>query len=735
MHLHTKHFTIMKNTIIAILLTLSAVASSAAEKVGLVLSGGGARGIAHVGVIKALEDNDIPIDYVAGTSMGAVVGSLYSIGWSPEKMMDFITSDDFHHWSTGKIDVAKLNYVSRPDPTPQWIDISFGNKDANVASQVLPKSLIDPTPMNIEFLTLFTPYTEACGGDFDKLFVPFRCVFSDVYKKHKVVCRNGSLGRSVRGSMSFPLVYRSIEVDSILAFDGGIYDNFPVDVMREDFAPDFIIGVSVSKADTKPNVDDMYSELEDLIIQNNDYSLDPKLGVKIQVPVSAYGTLSFDKADEIYAIGYRTGLEMVDSIKSRLKARRPVEDVTCKRNEFSSTVPVVSFDSVAVEGVDSRQRDYLMRVFMGKNGNHRKKLTLDEVENSYFDAVSEGSVDEIIPEGYGRTLVLKSTVKYPWRAGAGGWLTTGVGSMIFGQIGYHSLGKYSTDINLNLWGGQSYCAAQVKGRVRLNSSNPSFATLEGVVSKKKYYDNLPFFFSNDSIGSVTDNQIFVRGSYEAGVGRSALIRLSGAYGTQAKVRTGKLTLEYDFNTLGTRTFPTDGRRIRIALEGSRLTDYNVESDGRDKVWKGTMRALWTNYYALSQYFKVGAQAEGGFSAGHLLSGERSRLMTSYAFCPLESMDNYYSAKLRGDDFVAAGIIPAWCPMSMIQLRGEAYVYTDYRTAVGYRLPFRKSEFLGRASLVGTFGFATISLSASYCTPLHGWNFGVALGWYVPVPTL
>lgn len=727
----------MKNTLIAILLTLSGLASSASDKVGLVLSGGGARGVAHVGVIKALEDNDIPVDYVTGTSMGAIIGSLYCCGWSPEKMMEFLTSDGFHYWSTGKTDVALLNYVSRPEPTEQWIDISFGGKDSDIASQVLPKSLIDPTPMNIEFLTLFAPYTKACGGDFDNLFVPYRCVFSDIYKKHKVVCRSGSLGRSVRGSMSFPLVYRSIEVDSVLAFDGGIYDNFPVDVMREEFHPDFIIGVSVSKADKRPNVDDMYSELEDMIIQNNDYSLDPHLGVKIQVPVSEYGTLAFDKAEEIYAIGYKTGMEMVDSIRGRLKARRPLEEVTGRRQAFASKVPEVTFDSISTPGVEGRQRDYLLRVFMGRNGKERRHLTLGDVENSYFDAVSEGDVDEILPEGNGNVLELKSTVKKPWRAGAGGWLTTGMGSTIFGQIGYHTISRNATDIDLNLWGGQSYCAARLKGRVRLNSSNPSYATLEGVVSKRKYYDNLPFFFSSDSIGSVTDSQAYVRGAYEAGAGRSALVRISAAYGSQFKVRTGKVTAEYDYNTLGARTFPVAGRRVRVVAEGIRQTVNNSDccESGRDKTWIGVLRGHWNNYYSLSQYFKLGALAEGGASVGHRLIDQRSQLMTSYYFCPLESMDNCYLPRLRSNDYISAGAIPVWCPMSMVQLRGEAYAYTSYRDVEGYRAPFKKTEFIGRASLVGTFGFASISLSASYSTPLRGWNFGVALGWYVEPPRL
>ena len=176
------------------------------ETVGLVLSGGGAKGIAHVGVIKALEDNDIPIDCIAGTSMGAIVGSLYSCGWSPERMLDFFCTPDFIEWSTGTISKDHIYYYDQPTPTPDWVtlNLSFRKKES-LPSQIIPTSLISPLPMNIEFLNLYGPYSEQCGENFNRLFVPFRCVASDVYHKHKVVFSQGSLGDAVRASMSFPM--------------------------------------------------------------------------------------------------------------------------------------------------------------------------------------------------------------------------------------------------------------------------------------------------------------------------------------------------------------------------------------------------------------------------------------------------------------------------------------------------------------------------------------------------
>ncbi|MDE5808355.1 MAG: patatin-like phospholipase family protein, partial [Muribaculaceae bacterium] len=284
-------------TAVAVLL-LSAMTGLAQkrETVGLVLSGGGAKGIAHVGVIKALEENDIPVTYVTGTSMGAIVGSLYSCGWSPERMMKLFTSKDFGYWSTGTINPDNITRISRLDPTPQWVGVNISLKDSTGVMSMLPTSLISPIPMNIEFLELYSRYTLQCKENFNNLFVPFRCVTSDVYHKHKIVLSKGSLGDAVRASMSFPLVFRPIEMNGVLVYDGGIYDNFPVNVMEEDFNPDFIIGVSVSGPDQKPQQGDIYSQLEDMIIQNNDYSVPAKNGIKIQVPVLQFGVLDFGEA-------------------------------------------------------------------------------------------------------------------------------------------------------------------------------------------------------------------------------------------------------------------------------------------------------------------------------------------------------------------------------------------------------------------------------------------------------
>lgn len=236
-----------KASIIIVLLSLFILLPTRAQKVGLVLSGGGAKGMTHIGVIRALEENGIPIDYVAGTSMGAIIGALYAMGYSPDDMEALLRSPDFKHWYTGTVETEYNYYFKENRPTPEFFTVHFGIKDSTrTKPQILPTSMVNPIQMNLAFVELFARATASCGGNFDRLFIPFRCVASDVYNKRPLIMKNGDLGDAVRASMSFPFVFKPIEIDSVLAYDGGIYNNFPTDVMREDFHPDIIIGSVVA---------------------------------------------------------------------------------------------------------------------------------------------------------------------------------------------------------------------------------------------------------------------------------------------------------------------------------------------------------------------------------------------------------------------------------------------------------------------------------------------------------
>ena len=188
------------------------------------------------------------------------MGSLYAMGYSPDDMERLLKSDSFKRWYTGNIEEKYIYYFKKNPPTPEFLNIrvSLKNPLHKVKTQFLPSSVVDPLQMNLAFLELFGQATAACNNDFNQLFVPFRCVASDVYNKRPMIFEKGDLGDAVRASMSFPAMFKPIEIDSTLVYDGGIYNNFPVNVMVNDFHPDVIIGSVVSSNPGKPQEGDSH---------------------------------------------------------------------------------------------------------------------------------------------------------------------------------------------------------------------------------------------------------------------------------------------------------------------------------------------------------------------------------------------------------------------------------------------------------------------------------------------
>jgi NTE family protein len=162
----------MRKILIILILAVLIVPNSNAQKVGLVLSGGGAKGLTHIGIIRALEENNIPIDYITGTSMGAIIGALYAMGYSPDDMERLISSEDFKRWYTGAVEEDYVYYFKKNAPTPEFFNIKMSLKDSlsAVKPQFLPSSMVNPIQMNLVFVDLFARATALCGGNFDNLF-------------------------------------------------------------------------------------------------------------------------------------------------------------------------------------------------------------------------------------------------------------------------------------------------------------------------------------------------------------------------------------------------------------------------------------------------------------------------------------------------------------------------------------------------------------------------------------
>ena len=236
----------MKKLLCFLLMVLAVLPSLAAQrkKVGVVLGGGGAKGVAHIGVLKVLEEAGIPIDYVAGTSMGAIVGGLYSIGYTPAEIDTMVLEQDWTMLLSDRIKRNSLTFPEKENSERYILSLPFGKekKDRVIQGMIKGQNL-----MNL-FSNLTIGYHDSV--DFQKFNIPFACVAVDAVDGKDYVFRKGSLPLAMRASMAIPAVFAPVRLDSMVLIDGGLNDNFPVDVARQ-MGADIIIGVDLGTSDLK----------------------------------------------------------------------------------------------------------------------------------------------------------------------------------------------------------------------------------------------------------------------------------------------------------------------------------------------------------------------------------------------------------------------------------------------------------------------------------------------------
>lgn len=744
--------------------TQKSAAQGAHQSVGLVLSGGGAKGIAHIGAIKALEDNGIPIDFITGTSMGAIVGGLYACGYTPEEMLALMTSRYFLDMSTGSYDPSLTYYFSRPAPSPQMFSMSFGEKGGDPASTFYnPQSLISPTPMAFGFMELFSAYTAQCGGDFDRLFVPFRCVASNISERRSEVMGSGDVGESIRASMSFPLVFQAVKRGGDILYDGGIYDNFPVNVMERSFSPGVMIGVDVS-APTDTDPVSFLDQLDFLMSQPQSYDIPADKGVRIRVKLSEFSLLDFAKAREIYEIGYRRAIEMMDTIRARVPQRRSAADIAVRRAVFKANTPHLRFDKVEVSGGTKAQNDYIAYLFTPSHG--ADTIGVDHARLAFYRALSSGKIGTLIPHarrdstGY-FTLGLDAAIKKKYTVGAGGCITSSNNSFLYANVGYSSLSFSSVSTGLEIWLGQSYLAATVRADLHLPTPFPSAFRILGVASRRRYYESEKLFYRDNEPAFVSKHQYFGSLAWAMAAGRTAEVQVGVSGGrlynsfyrnvADASVPVkehlaldlGKTFVAYESSTLNDFNYPTAGYMRRAAAEGfyGRARTYLTAGTNSDTQLWGQLTLDMRHYLDLSKHWSLGIEGRAVVSTRKLLSDYYSAITSAPSFEPTPASKNVFDSRFRANSFVAAGLVPVYKLSSNLSARLNLDAFVPFRRIIEtpegtarYGRWFGSAEFFGELDLVLKLPFATLSGYCNYATSHNHVNAGIALGVYLFAPT-
>ncbi|WP_373722819.1 patatin-like phospholipase family protein, partial [Bacteroides heparinolyticus] len=633
-----------------------------AQKVGLVLSGGGAKGMTHIGVIRALEENNIPIDYITGTSMGAIIGSLYAMGYSPDDMEALLRSPDFKRWYSGKVESQYEYYFKKNRPSPEFFNIRFSFRDSlNIKPQILPASMVNPIQMNLVFVELFARATATCNGNFNKLFVPFRCIASDVYNKKPLVLSKGDLGDAVRASMSFPFVFKPIEIDSVLAYDGGIYNNFPTDVMRENFHPDVIIGSVVAGNPGKPKENDLMSQLENMIMQKTDYSIPDSLGIVMTFKYNDVNLLDFDRLQELHDIGYNRTLNMMDSIKSRIRRRVNADNVRLRRLVFRSNLPQFRFRDIFIEGANERQQSYIKKEFHDED---YEIFTYEDLKRGYFRLLTDNMISEIVPHAVYNPdaglyeLHLRVKMEDNLSAKLGGSVSTTSSNQIYFGVGYQNLNYYSKEITFDGQLGKIYNNAQLMAKIDLPTRIPTSYRFIASVSTFDYYKKDKLFSKNDKPSFNSKEERFAklmvavpflankRAEFSFGYGKlednyfqSSLIDFDKDRSDKSTYKLWGGSIGFYGSTLNTRQYATKGywEKLIAQIFTGRETFLSGNTPEKNTIKE---RQSWLQisymkeaYHTMTSKFTLGWMVEALYSSKNFSENYAATMMQAGEFAP------------------------------------------------------------------------------------------------------
>ncbi len=358
-------------------------------KIGLVLSGGGAKGFAHVGALKVIEEAGIPVDFITGTSVGSIVGGLYAVGYDACMLEDIIQSQN---WEKLLSNSSKREYVSaitKEEQTRYLISLPIETRKISI-----PIGLLNGQNV-MEFFTYLT-YGYHDVTDFSKLPIPFECIAADIATGEEVVLNKGFLPKAIRASMAVPAAIAACEIDGRMLVDGGIVNNFPVDRCRE-MGADIIIGIDIQDdlltKDKIKSIPDVISQLTSLMSIERSEKNRKNVDILIRPDISGYSGSSFDTESAIVLM--KRGEEAARKILPELIRMRDslgIVPVVKETRKLPDDNELITISKIEVEGTEKTN----VVSFLGKMGITKdKKVTIQHIRQSISRIYAAGNYENV----------------------------------------------------------------------------------------------------------------------------------------------------------------------------------------------------------------------------------------------------------------------------------------------------------------------------------------------------
>ncbi len=641
-----------------VLATESSSGAAQRPRIGLVLSGGGARGAAHVGVIRVLEENRIPIDLITGTSMGSIVGGLYASGMSVDEIDHTIRTIDWDDALQDKSERRLKPYRRKKDDEDFLFEAAPGYRDGEV---VLPTGLIIGQKINLILKELTLPV--AMVSNFDDLAIPFRAVATNIVDGARVVLGKGDLAKAMRASMGVPGAFAPVEHQGMLLVDGGVSDNLPVEAAR-DMGADVVIVVDIStplsKREDLTDVLAITVQLTGLLTRTNTERSLASLtsrDILILPDLESITSMDFDKADEAIPRGRDAALQHLDRLRDLSLGADEYARYRANIARAPFKQPIIEF--VRIDNQTQYRDQYLENIFHVEIGSPLDVQALehdiakiygyDRFETVYYDVFNEG----------GQTGLEIHVIEKSWGPN---YLQGGLG------------------LSADLSGSNSFSIAGSYTKTALNAAGAEWRTVLQMGEQREFFtelyqplgNNLRYFvnpqirfrainlnlFSDDNkIAEYRISAVSLQIDAGRELGTWGELRTGFEWTTgDAELRVGDPALEegdfkngrgfvrWSFDTLDHRYFPKQGFIGHV--EGSVFSrslggdeDYNqatlsifkAQSWGRNTfVFGGTLRTTLDDDAPIQSRFRLGGFLELSGLERHQLSGQHSaRLLAVY----------------------------------------------------------------------------------------------------------
>lgn len=552
-------------------------------KIGLVLSGGGAKGIAHVGVLKAMEKEGIRPDYITGTSMGSIIGGLYALGYTADQLDTIIRQIDWGEVLSNNIQLQYIAYEEKEYYNRYLIELPFKDGKPKLPSGVIHGQMLG------EMLARYC-WPAKNYATFDEFPIPFRCIATDVSTGKEIVFKDGSLAMALRASMAIPTAFTPVELDSTLAVDGGVVNNFPVDEVI-NMGADIVIGVSVGDGlipakELNGMTDILFqiSMIPSLTILQDQID---KCDIYIRPDLKDNGTASFSNFKEILELGDAAGQQF------RPKFKKLAESSGVKTQVLPDPPPLIP-DSI-----------YIGEITLTGNRMVSGGLISSKLQIEVGDKVSRHDIETGVRTIYGINnfekvvyrlhklssentygLTIKTIEKKP--------------VVLKGSVHYDNIFKIGVVLNItlrNLLGKSSrtIVAGDISENPKFRLDYLKYIGLRQKIALDIRYDYLTEKIPSYESGKVQDVDISYEHNFSIGGITTQSLRNSLFFGTTYQINKQKQKFNsiipegvkhgnfnnmkaevlFTANTFNDRNYPTNGRELSVGGELYFYNNYSI----------------------------------------------------------------------------------------------------------------------------------------------------------------